>query len=519
MAVRIPSQSEIEQFLYNIDELEGYSYAEYLDYMEEVYPEVDAAELYKSKGKNIVTGYRDIQGNFVAGEKPEIDPDVMAMIEGMPTGIDRMNQEIAASAEEIDALPLTQAEKSAAFIERLKERKLAEDLQEEESVVRAVGDGMGASLDSLVARGQQIAEDYAYRPIPATGRVVDNRMAKSDLSNQGMLLNLTDEEQKIYDEDLPLRPELIPGDTIIEDMVASAAESMNLPPWAMAVAGVVASKGKTLTKKKPTVKENKQDDLFKQEGMVTKSKQPAEKLNLKESVAGKAVKAKAASKTVSKDKLNPNTVEGMLAAQAARNAARAGNAKKVETVIAKGNKPEGRGFRRIDGDDVAKVKAATGAAAVTAPAAYVADRMLSGDRHPDGSLKTSSIQLDSTKGTGGVESVEPVLTPVVKPAEVTTEAKSIGSYYNDMPPAEKANQSLDSDASVSTRPGWKMAQGGNYYSADFEDEYWNTPAGVKEAIGVWGRPIGNRYVGQFKHTPDGNPFTNQRFNPLTGKYN
>ena len=46
MAVRIPSQSEIEQFLYNIDELEGYSYAEYLDYMEEVYPEVDAAELY-----------------------------------------------------------------------------------------------------------------------------------------------------------------------------------------------------------------------------------------------------------------------------------------------------------------------------------------------------------------------------------------------------------------------------------------------------------------------------------------
>ena len=505
MAVRIPSQSEIEQFLYNIDELEGYSYAEYLDYMEEVYPEVDAAELYKSKGKNIVTGYRDIQGNFVAGEKPEIDPDVMAMIEGMPTGIDRMNQEIAASAEEIDALPLTQAEKSAAFIERLKERKLAEDLQEEESVARAVADGMGDSLDSLVARGQQIAEDYAYRPIPATGRVVDNRMAKSDLSNQGMLLNLTDEEQKIYDEDLPLRPELFPGDTIIEDMVASAAESMDLPPWAMAVAGAVATKGKSLTKKKSTIKEKKQDDLFKQDGMVTKTKP--------------AVKAKTASQTVSKEKLNPNTVEGMIAAQAARNAAKAGNAKKVETVIAKGNKPEGRGFRRIDGDDVAKVKAATGAAAVTAPAAYVADRMLSGDRHPDGSLKTSSIQLDSTKGTGGVESVEPVLTPVVKPAEVTTEAKSIGSYYDDMPPAEKANQSLDSDASVSTRPGWKMAQGGNYYSADFEDEYWNTPAGVKEAIGVWGRPIGNRYVGQFKHTPDGNPFTNQRFNPLTGKYN
>jgi hypothetical protein len=345
MAVRIPSQSEIEQFLYNIDELEGYSYAEYLDYMEEVYPEVDAAELYKSKGKNIVTGYRDIQGNFVAGEKPEIDPDVMAMIKGMPTGIDRMNQEIAASAEEIDALPLTQAEKSAAFIERLKERKLAEDLQEEESVARAVADGMGDSLDSLVARGQQIAEDYAYKPIPATGRVVDNRMAKSNLGEQGMLLNLTDEEQEIYDADLPLRQELIPGDTIIEDMVASAAESMDLPPWAMAVAGAVATKGKSLTKKKSTVKEKKQDDLFKQDGMVTKTKP--------------AVKAKTASQTVSKEKLNPNTVEGMIAAQTAKNAAKAGNSKKVETVIARGNKPEGKGFKRIDAEDVAKVKAAT----------------------------------------------------------------------------------------------------------------------------------------------------------------
>lgn len=461
MAVRIPSQSEIEQFLYNIDELEGYSYAEYLDYMEEVYPEVDAAELYKSKGKNIVTGYRDIQGNFVAGEKPEIDPDVMAMIKGMPTGIDRMNQEIAASAEEIDALPLTQAEKSAAFIERLKERKLAEDLQEEESVARAVADGMGDSLDSLVARGQQIAEDYAYKPIPATGRVVDKRMAKSDLSNQGMLLNLTEEEQKIYNEDLPLRPELFPGDTIIEDMVASAAESMDLPPWAMAVAGAVATKGKSLTKKKSTIKEKKQDDLFKQDGMVTKTKP--------------AVKAKTASQTVSKEKLNPNTVEGMIAAQAARNAAKAGNAKKVETVIAKGNKPEGRGFRRIDGDDVTK------AAAVTIPAAIAGTGlMLSGDRDIDGSLKVGGVEP--------VEPVEPVKT--VPAAEITTKAKSIGSYYDDLPPGEKARQT--SDESINTRPGWKMAQNGNYFSADFEDEYWNSPAGVKEAIGVWGRPIGNR---------------------------
>jgi len=32
-------------------------------------------------------------------------------------------------------------------------------------------------------------------------------------------------------------------------------------------------------------------------------------------------------------------------------------------------------------------------------------------------------------------------------------------------------------------------------SLNFEDEHWNTPAGVQEAIGIWGRPIGNR-IGQ-----------------------
>ena len=72
-------------------------------------------------------------------------------------------------------------------------------------------------------------------------------------------------------------------------------------------------------------------------------------------------------------------------------------------------------------------------------------------------------------------------------------SKSKGSAYKDMPPAEKARQTLDiAPKSESTRPGWKQAPDGNYWSADFEDEYWNSPAGVQEAIGVWGRPIGNR---------------------------
>lgn len=53
----------------------------------------------------------------------------------------------------------------------------------------------------------------------------------------------------------------------------------------------------------------------------------------------------------------------------------------------------------------------------------------------------------------------------------------------------------------SEKPGWYQGvskdddDDGNYWSADFEDEHWNTPAGVQEAIGIWGRPIGNR-IGQ-----------------------
>jgi len=53
----------------------------------------------------------------------------------------------------------------------------------------------------------------------------------------------------------------------------------------------------------------------------------------------------------------------------------------------------------------------------------------------------------------------------------------------------------------SEKPGWYQGvtkeddDDGNYWSADFEDEHWNTPAGVQEAIGIWGRPVGNR-IGQ-----------------------
>lgn len=76
------------------------------------------------------------------------------------------------------------------------------------------------------------------------------------------------------------------------------------------------------------------------------------------------------------------------------------------------------------------------------------------------------------------------------------------SPYTDMPPYEKSIDDRDiTGGKASTKPGWFQGvspdddDDGNYWSADFEDEHWNTPAGVQEAIGIWGRPIGNR-IGQ-----------------------
>ena len=48
------------------------------------------------------------------------------------------------------------------------------------------------------------------------------------------------------------------------------------------------------------------------------------------------------------------------------------------------------------------------------------------------------------------------------------------------------------------RPGWMQGNthapdDGNFWSADFDDDHWNTPAGVQEAINIWGRPMGSKH--------------------------
>ena len=72
------------------------------------------------------------------------------------------------------------------------------------------------------------------------------------------------------------------------------------------------------------------------------------------------------------------------------------------------------------------------------------------------------------------------------------------------------------------RPGWRQgntyeADDGNWWSADFDDEHWNTPSGINEAMGLWGRPVGNRYSGRYQATR--NPFVNKKWDSKTNQRN
>ena len=134
----------------------------------------------------------------------------------------------------------------------------------------------------------------------------------------------------------------------------------------------------------------------------------------------------------------------------------------------------------------------TGAAAI---AALTNKNGLKGNRGADGSLIAAqdNEQMAALVRNDG--------------SEVTTKPKakkSIGSYYDDMPPNEKATDNKDIESKSSGRKGWKLPQEfegstttGNYLSADFDDDYWNTPEGVAEAIGIWGKPVGNKIARRF----------------------
>ena len=418
MAVKTPSQSEIEQFFYDIDELEGYSYFEWLDYMQEEYPNIDAAELYSSRGENIVQGYYGGKygDTFIQGE-PEVpeplDADVMDLIES------EVAKEVPLNLPSSDEL--TQAETSAAYMETLRDKELNPD-------------------------------DY-------TGLMSPEEEPRL----------LSDEE--VMAEDTPIDP-LDPMQ--IGQMIAKYSDDAGIDPMlGMMMAGVLTKNPSTLVKQAPKVS-TKNSRVLKEKELVNPGKAASNKtaannsgVSTKNSTVLKETTPKITTKnsTVLKETTPKVTT-------------------KNSTVLKEVNPGKAAAIKSAN---VAKVKsinmtAAQKAAAFAASAAGVAGvatyNGLQGNRDADGSLITQPVDGGESTAAG----------------QTRTHKMPDGSIMKDSDMPKDASE----DSPVkSERPGWyqgstKAGDDGNYWSADFDDEHWNSPAGVKEAIGIWGRPIGNK---------------------------
>ena len=403
MAVKIPSQSEIEQFMDDIDNLEGYSFYEWLDYMEENYPNVDAIELYTSKGKNIVTGYYD--GNeFIQGEpdvEEPLDADTMQLIQDSVDSREDVPLNVPASEE------LTQGETTAAFLADLRDRKLNPERYES------------------IMLGRDEGEEEQF----TEGAIVEGGM-------------LTDEE--IMAEDTPIDSADPMG---LGDMIVKYATDAGIDPaLAMVMAGI--------TTKNPSKVIKSSKKLEK----VNPGKKEIDKVYLDKVNKVKSGMVTTASKTKkATDKVNPGKANVDAITKQA-------NAGKVKSILTNKEKMLAAGI----------TSTAAGAAGI---AALTNQNGLTGDRDSDGSLMTQPTDIHS-EGTHTMPD--------------GTKMKD-SDMIDDMPPAEKAKDNRDIASKSTGKPGWTLdGKGGNYLSANFEDDYWNTPDGVEEAIGIWGRPVGNK---------------------------
>lgn len=460
MAIKIPSQEEIAQFFYDIDELEGYSYAEWLDYMEQEYPNIDAGELYASRGENIVTGYRDIRGNFVAGEKPVVDDDVMAMIQesvdNRPSEIDTMNANIEASASELDNM--SQAEKSANFMAMLKDK--AENPEAYETIMME----------------QPEVEQFTQGAL--------------DEDTGEFILASPEEIEALGDTPIdPLDP------MQIGDMIAKYADDAGVDPTlGMLMAGVATKNPSRVLKKKDGMISSKNSSVLKSSDdaaafknrVSTKAKGPTVKVNQPVSTANSTILRPTSPATVSaKNSRVLKQTEPKVSTKNSR-VVKEKSSGNMDIVTKQANAAKVKSIantrRNLSTKDKLIASGITSAAAI---AALTNNNGLQGNRGQDGSF----LHLED-----------------IHPESSTSKKKdkSIGSYYDDMPPNEKATDNKDIESKSSGRKGWKLPQEfegstttGNYLSADFDDDYWNTPEGVAEAIGIWGKPVGNKIARRF----------------------
>lgn len=460
MAIKIPSQEEIAQFFYDIDELEGYSYAEWLDYMEQEYPNIDAGELYASRGENIVTGYRDIRGNFVAGEKPVIDDDVMAMIQesvdNRPSEIDTMNANIEASASELDNM--SQAEKSANFMAMLKDK--AENPEAYETIMME----------------QPEVEQFTQGAL--------------DEDTGEFILASPEEIEALGDTPIdPLDP------MQIGDMIVKYADDAGVDPTlGMLMAGVATKNPSRVLKKKDGMISSKNSSVLKSSDdaaafknrVSTKAKGPTVKVNQPVSTANSTILRPTSPATVNaKNSRVLKQTEPKVSTKNSR-VVKEKSSGNMDIVTKQANAAKVKSIantrRNLSTKDKLIASGITSAAAI---AALTNNNGLQGNRGQDGSF----LHLED-----------------IHPESSTSKKKdkSIGSYYDDMPPNEKATDNRDIESKSSGRKGWKLPQEfegstttGNYLSADFDDDYWNTPEGVAEAIGIWGKPVGNKIARRF----------------------
>ena len=460
MAIKIPSQEEIAQFFYDIDELEGYSYAEWLDYMEQEYPNIDAGELYASRGENIVTGYRDIRGNFVAGEKPVIDDDVMAMIQesvdNRPSEIDTMNANIEASASELDNM--SQAEKSANFMAMLKDK--AENPEAYETIMME----------------QPEVEQFTQG-------------ALDDDTGEFMLAS-PEEIEALGDTPIdPLDP------MQIGDMIVKYADDAGVDPTlGMLMAGIATRNPSKVLKKKDGMISGKNSSVLKSSDdatafknrVSTKAKGPTVKVNQPVSTANSTILRPTSAATVSaKNSRVLKQTEPKVSTKNSR-VIKEKSSGNMDIVTKQANAAKVKSIantrRSLSTKDKLIASGITSAAAI---AALTNKNGLQGNRGQDGSfLHLEDVHAESSTSK--------------------KKDKSIGSYYDDMPPNEKATDNRDIESKSTGKKGWKLPQEfegstttGNYLSADFDDDYWNTPEGVAEAIGIWGKPVGNKIARRF----------------------
>ena len=441
MAVKIPSQSEITQMISDIDDLEGYSFYEWLDYMQEEYPNVDAVELYTSGGTNIVTGYYDDDNAFIEGE-PEVeeplDADTMRLIQDSVDSREDVPLNVPASEE------LTQGETTAAFLADLRDRKLNPERYES------------------IMLGRDEGEEEQF----TEGAIVEGGM-------------LTDEE--IMAEDTPINS----GDPMgLGEMIAKYATDAGIDPTlAMVMAGITTKNPRMLTKKTPRIT-TKNSTILKAsddaaslanriKGGNIKKKGPSDStISTKNSTVLKETTPKVSTKnsTVLKE-TTPKVSTKNSTILKERN---------VDAITKKANVAKVNSItknRKLSIND--KVNIAAGTAAAASIAALTNQNGLTGERDSDGSLMMA--QGPTSRGSKGTHTMPD-----------NTEMKD-SDMMDDMPPYEKSIDDRDIAPKSTGKPGWTLdGKGGNYLSANFEDDYWNTPDGVEEAIGIWGRPVGNK---------------------------